>query len=84
MPVTEMEKKGVTGLASLACRPPPSSDSTSGAGKSGKPIAQGNIQLELTEFDPKNLPEWAEEFAVLFLLRRLNLQGRNLPSTQKK
>ena len=34
----------------------------------GRPIAQANIQLELPEFDPKNLPEWAEEFAEFFLL----------------
>ena len=38
------------------------------AGKSGRPIAQANIQLELPEFDPKNLPEWAEEFAEFLLL----------------
>ena len=31
-------------------------------------FAQANIQLELPEFDPKNLPEWAEEFAELLLL----------------
>ena len=29
----------------------------------GRPIARANIQLELPEFDPKNLPEWAEKFA---------------------
>ena len=34
-----------------------------GGGKSGKPLAQANIQLELPRFDPKNLPEWAEEFS---------------------
>ena len=27
-----------------------------------------NIQLDLPEFDPKNLPEWAEEFAEFLLL----------------
>ena len=37
-------------------------------GKSGRPIAQANIQLELPEFDPKNLPEWADEFAEFLLL----------------
>ena len=36
--------------------------------KSGRPIAKANIQLELPEFDPKNLPEWAEEFAQFLLL----------------
>ena len=34
----------------------------------GRPIAQANIQLELPEFDPKNLLEWAEEFAEFLLL----------------
>ena len=67
VPVTETEKKGLTALAPLAGVPPPPSGLTPGGGKSGKPIAQGNIQLELLEFDPKNLPEWAEELA-LFLL----------------
>ena len=33
-----------------------------------KPIAPANIQLELPEFDPKKLPEWAEEFAEFLLL----------------
>ena len=68
VPVAEMEKRGLTALEPLAGRPPPSSDSTSGGGKSGKPIAQANIQLELPEFDAKNLPEWAEEFAEFLLL----------------
>ena len=34
----------------------------------GRPIAEANIQLELQEFDPKNLPESAEEFAEFLLL----------------
>ena len=68
MPVTETEKKGLTALAPLAGRPPPPSDPTSGGGKSCKPIAQANIQLELPEFDPKNPPEWAEQFAKFLLL----------------
>ena len=41
---------------------------TPGGGKTGRPIAQAHIQLELPEFDPKNLPEWAEEFAEFLLL----------------
>ena len=45
-----------------------SASQTSGGGKMGRPIAQANIQLELPEFDPKNLPEWAEEFAEFLLL----------------
>ena len=68
VPVTHTEKKGLTALAPLARRPAPSSDSTSGGGKMGKPIAQANIQLELPVFDPRNLPEWAEELAECLLL----------------
>ena len=68
VPVTETEKKGLTALAPLAGRPSPPPDLTSEGGKSGKPIAQANIQLELPEFDPNNLPEWAEEFAEFLLL----------------
>ena len=68
MAVTETEKKGLTALAPPAGRPPPPSDPTSGGGKSGKANAQANIWLELPEFDPKNLPEWAEELAEILLL----------------
>ena len=68
VPATETEKRGLTALAPLAGVPAPPSGLTSGGGKSGKPIAQANIQLELLEFDPKNLPEWAEEFAGFLLL----------------
>ena len=68
VPMTETEKKGLTALAPLAGVPPPPSGLTLGGGKSGKPIAHANIQLELPEFDPKNLPEWAEEFAELLLV----------------
>ena len=66
--MTETEKKGLTALAPLAGRPSPPSDLTSGGGKSRKTIAQANIQLESPELDPKNLPEWEEEFAEFFLL----------------
>ena len=68
VPVKETEKRGLTALAPLADVPPPPSGVTSGGGKSGNPIAQANMQLELPEFDPKNLPEWAEEFAEFLLL----------------
>ena len=68
VPVTEAENKELTALAPLAGRLRPPSDPTSGGGKSGKPISQANIQLELPEFDPKNLPEWAKEFAEFLLL----------------
>ena len=68
VPVTETEKKGLTALAPLAGMPSPPSGPTPGGGKRGRPIAQVNIQLELPEFDSKNLPEWAEEFAEFLLL----------------
>ena len=66
VPVTEIQKRGLSALAPLAGVSP--SGLTPGAGKTGRPIAQANIQLELPEFDPKNLPEWAEEFAEFLLL----------------
>ena len=33
-----------------------------------KGIATANLQIELPEFDPKNVPEWAEEFSEFLLL----------------
>ena len=68
VPVTETEKRGLSALAPLAGVSPSPSGLTPGGGKMGRPIAQANIQLELPEFDPKNLPEWAEEFADFLLL----------------
>ena len=68
MPVMKTEKRGLSALATLAGVSPSPSGLTPGGGKMGRPIAQANIQLELTEFDPKNLPEWAEEFAEFLLL----------------
>ena len=64
--VTEIERRGLSALAPLAGVSP--SGLTPGGGKTGRLIAQANIQLELPEFDPKNLPEWAEEFAEFLLL----------------
>ena len=66
VPVTESERRGLSALAPLAGVSP--TGLTPGGGKTGRPIAQANIQLELPEFDPKNLPEWAEEFAEFLLL----------------
>ena len=66
VPVTETEKRGLSAPAPLAGVPPPPSGLTPGGGKSGRPIAQANIQLELPEFDVKNLPKWAEKFAEVF------------------
>ena len=68
VPVTETEKRGLSALAPLAGVSPSPSGPTPGGGKMGRPIAQANIQLQLPEFDLKNLPEWAEEFAEFLLL----------------
>ena len=68
--VTETEKRGLSALAPLARVSPSPSGLTPGGGKMGRPIAGANIQLELPEFDPKNLPEWAEEFSEFLLLTR--------------
>ena len=65
-PVTQTEKRGLSALAPRAGVSP--SGLTPGGAKTGRPIAQANIQLELPEFDPKNLPKWAEEFAEFLLL----------------
>ena len=68
VPVTETEKRGLSALAPLAGVSPSPSGLTPGGGKIGRPIAQANIQLELPELDPKNLPESAAEFAEFLLL----------------
>ena len=68
VPVTGTEKKGLSAQAALAGVSPSPSGLTPGGGKMGRPIAQANIQLELPEFDPKNLRDWAEEFAEFLLL----------------
>ena len=66
--MTETGKKGLPAPAPLAGVPPPPSGLTPGGGKCGKPFGRANIQLELPELDPNNLPEWAEEFADFLLL----------------
>ena len=66
VPVTETEKRGLSALAALAGVSPPPAGLTPGGGRSGRPIAQANIQLELPKFDPKNL----------FLSRALILSAR--------
>ena len=68
VPVMETEKRGLSALAPLAGVSLSPSGLTPGGGKMGRPIAQANIQLKLVEFDPKNLPEWADEFAEFLLL----------------
>ena len=68
VPVTETEKRGLSALAPLAGVSPSPSCLAPGGGKMYRPIAQANIQPELPDFDPKNLPEWAEEFAEFLLV----------------
>ena len=68
VPVSETEKRGLSALAPLAGVSPSPSGLTPEDEKIGRPIALANIQLELPEFNPKNLPEWAEEFAEFLLL----------------
>ena len=73
--MTEAEKRGLRALAPLAGKFPPPSYPTSGGGQSGKPMApsypEADIHLQLQEFDPKNLPEWADRFAESLLLTGL-------------
>ena len=66
--MTKTQKRKLTALAPPAGKLPPSSDPPSGGGRTGKSIAQANMQPELPRFDPKNLPTWAEEFAEFLLL----------------
>ena len=71
---TEAEMKGY-GLAALAplatVYPSPLSGDTANTsvpGRGAQAIATANLQVELPEFDPKNLREWAEEFSEFLLL----------------
>ena len=67
-----MKGYGLAALAPLATVYP--SAPSGGAGDPGVPrrgtkaIAMTNLQIEIPEFDPKNLPEWAEEFSEFLLL----------------
>ena len=69
----EMKGHGLAALAPLATvYPSPLSGGTvdtSVPGRGTKAIATGNLQIELPEVDPKNLPEWGEEFSEFLLLR---------------
>ena len=68
----EMNSYGLAALAPLATTHP--SPPSGGRGDLGVPgrgpeaIAHANLEIELPEFDPKNLPEWAEEFSEFLLL----------------
>ena len=63
----EMKSYGLAALAPLATtHPSPPLGGTGDPGVPGrgrKAVATANIQIELTELDLKNVPEWAEEFS---------------------
>ena len=56
-------------LATVHCSPLSGGTGDTGVpGRGTKAIATRNLQIELPEFDPKNLPEWAEEFSEFLLV----------------
>ena len=67
-----MKAYGLAALAPLVTvYPSPSSGGPGDPGVRGrkrKAIATANLHIELNEFHPKNLPEWAEEFSEFLLL----------------
>ena len=68
----EMEGYGLALLAPLATvypSPPSGGEGDTGVPGRGKnSIVTANLQIELPEFHPKYLPEWAEEFSEFLLL----------------
>ena len=68
----EMKGYGLSALAPLATVHP--SPLSAGTGDTGVPdrrtnaIAMAILQIEVPEFDAKNLPDWAEEFSQFLLL----------------
>ena len=68
----EMKSYGRAAQAPLAIThpSPPSGGTgdTSVPSRGTKAIASANLQIELPKFDPKNLPEWDEEFSEFLLL----------------
>ena len=64
---------GLAALAALATvYPSPLSGGAVDTGASGrgtKAIARANLQIRLPDFDQKKMPEWAEEFSEVLLLR---------------
>ena len=68
----KMKSHGLGALAPLAISPasPPSSGTGSigGLGRVTKAMATANLEIELPEFNPKNLREWGEDFTEGLLL----------------
>ena len=69
-----IESYGLAAVAPLAiAHPSPPSRSTGDTdvtGRGTKAIATADLQIQLQEFDPKNLPKWADEFCEFLLLTR--------------
>ena len=69
----EMKSYGLAALAPIATRHPSLPSGGTGdpgvPGRGTKAIATANLQIELPEFDPENLPEWAEDFSEFLLSR---------------
>ena len=68
VPVTETEKRGLSALAPLAGVSPSPSGLTPGWWKDGQTYCPGHHLARTAGARPKNLPEWAEEFAEFLLL----------------
>ena len=70
----EMEDYELAALAPLATvypLPPSGGKRDTGVpGRGTKGIATAKLHIQLPEFDPKNLPEWADEFSEFLLLTR--------------
>ena len=67
-PVTEPETRGPTASAPLPGKPPTPSECNLWGWEERQTSSPNEHSLELREFDPKDLPEWAEEFAEFVLL----------------
>ena len=66
----EIKSYGVAAVAPLAITNPSRSSGgtgdTSVPGRGTKAITRANLQIELTQYDAKALPEWAAEFSEFF------------------
>ena len=83
-----MKGYGLAALAPLATLyPSPPSGGTGDTGvlsRGAKAIATANLQIELPEFDPKNLPEWAEQCSEFLPLTEQQHAGVRTKCTLNK